>query len=161
MPPVTPSRTLANSPPPRRPAGLAVLVLDLARGDFLERDRQVVLRAALDHRRRKLVERALAQVVVVAVDLTRPLGRDKHGGVVGVDMLEERVDARVDHAFEGTSGRGLRPADQASRSASRTIAVSSSTASSRRSLTTTRANSSRASSSASAVRSRAATCSAS
>src|SRR3954453_3397913 len=146
MPPVTPSRTLANSPPPRGPAGLAVLVLDLARGDFLERDRQVVFRAALNHRRRELVEGALAQVVVVAVDLTRPLGRDQHGGVIGVDMLKERVDARVDHAFEGTSGPGRGPADQAWRRASRTIAVSSSTASSRRSLTTTRANSSRASS---------------
>src|SRR3954452_15038258 len=122
--------------PALRPAGLAVLVLDLARGDFLERDRQVVLGAALDHRRRDLVERALAQVVVVAVDLTRPLGRDKHGGVVGVDMLEERVDARVDHSSEGTSARGADPAGQASPSAPRTIAVSSSTASSRRSLTT-------------------------
>src|SRR3954471_18124120 len=137
IPPVTPSRTLANSPPPRGPAGLAVLVLDLARGDFLERDRQVVLGAALDHRRRELVERALAQVVVVAVDLTRPLGRDQHGGVIGVDMLKERVDARVDHAFEGTSARGRDRADQASPRAPRTMAVSSPTASSRRSLTTT------------------------
>src|SRR3954453_1399611 len=128
--------------PALRPAGLAVLVLDLARGDFLERDRQVVLRAALDHRRRELVERALPQVVVVAVDLPRPLGGDQHGGVVGVDMLQERVDARVDHAFEGTSAGGRDPRAQASSSASRTMLVSSSTASSRRSLTTTRANSS-------------------
>src|SRR3954469_15109745 len=119
--------------------GLAVVVLDLARGDFLERDRQVVLRTALDHRRRELVERALAQVVVVAVDLPRPLGGDQHGGVVGVDMLEERVDARVDHALEGTSARGGRRADQLSARAPRTIPVSSSTASSRRSLTTTSA----------------------
>src|SRR3954462_15527918 len=89
--------------------GLAVLVLDLARGYFLERERQVVLRAALDHRRRELVERALAQVVVVAVDLPRPLGGDQHGGVVGVDMLEERVDARVDHAFEVTTARAAAP----------------------------------------------------
>src|SRR3954471_10247118 len=132
MPPVTPSRTLANSPPPRGPAGLAVLVLDLARGDFLERDRQVVLGAALDHRRRELVERALAQVVVVAVDLPRPLGGDQHGGVVGVDMLEERVDARVDHALQGTSAGGRDRADQASASAPRTIPVSWWTASSRR-----------------------------
>src|ERR1700710_1226127 len=110
MPPLTPSRIRATIPSSRggRPL-LAVVVLDLARGDFLERDREVVLRTALDHRRRELVEGALAKVVVVAVDLTRPLGRDQHGGVVGVDVLEERVDARVDHAFEGTSARGADP----------------------------------------------------
>ena len=73
---------------------LAVVVLDLARGDFLEGDRQVVLRAGLDHRRRELVERPLAEVVVVRVDLARALGGDEHGGVVGVDVLEELVDAR-------------------------------------------------------------------
>jgi hypothetical protein len=48
---------------------LAVLVLQLAGGDFLEGDREVVLRAGLDHRRRELVERPLAEVVVVRVDL--------------------------------------------------------------------------------------------
>src|SRR5690242_17101816 len=145
MPPVTPRRIRAKLRRPWVEPRLAVVVLDLARGDFLERDRQVVLRAALDHRRRELVERALAQVVVVAVDLTRPLGRDEHGGVVGVDVLQERVDARVDHSFEGTSAGGLHPGAPPARSgvqpappsAPRTIAVSSSTASSSRSLTTT------------------------
>src|SRR3954466_2098276 len=145
MPPVTPRRIRAKSRRPWVDLRLAVVVLDLARGDFLERDREVVLRAALDHGRRELVEGALAQVVVVRVDLTRALGSDEHGRVVGVDVLEQRVDARVDHAVEGTSARTRRPApdraDQplgrASATARRTIAVSSSTASSRRSLTTT------------------------
>src|SRR5918997_1381055 len=108
--------------------GLPVLVLDLARGDFLERDRQVVLGRGLDHRRRELVERPLAEVVVVAVDLTRALGGDEHGRVVGVDLLEELVEARRDHASECR--------------ARRTIASSLATASSRRSLTTTSPNSS-------------------
>src|SRR3954463_189969 len=131
--------------------GLAVVVLDLARGDFLERDRQVVLRTALDHRRRELVERALAQVVVVAVDLPRPLGGDQHGRVIGVDMLEERVDARVDHAFEGTSAGARDLPAQASSSASRTMRVAWWAAASRRSWAPPRANWPRASSPASAV----------
>src|SRR3954464_13976221 len=83
--------------------GLAVVVLDLARGDFLERDRQVVLRTGLDHRRRELVERALAEVVVVAVDLPRALGRHDDRRVVGVDVVEQPVDARRDHYDECSS----------------------------------------------------------
>src|SRR3954462_10594486 len=91
-------------------AGLAILVLDLAGGDFLEGDREAVLRAGVDHRRRELVERPLAEVVVVGVDLTRALGCDENGGVVGVDVLEEAVDARRDHAYRvagagGSTGR--------------------------------------------------------
>src|SRR5215217_390320 len=123
---------------------LAVLVLDLAGGDFLERDREVVLRAGVDHRGRELVERPLAEVVVVGVDLPGALGRDENGGVVGVDVLEEAVDARRDHAPRVPRGSAA--------VAARTISTSSSTASSRRSLTTTRANSSLAASSSSAVR---------
>src|SRR5690606_12329414 len=76
--------------------GLAVVVLDLAGGDFRERDRQVVLRARLDHRRRELVEGALAEVVVAGVDLPRALGRDDDARVVGVDVLEQAVDAGRD-----------------------------------------------------------------
>src|SRR3954465_7333724 len=92
MPPLTPSRRRATCPV------LAVLVLDLARGDFLERDRQVVLADGLDHRRRELVERPLAQVVVVRVDLSRALGGDEDRRVVGVDVVEQLVDAGADHA---------------------------------------------------------------
>src|SRR5215203_5950268 len=111
---------------------LAVVVLDLARGHFLERDRQVVLRARLDHRRRELVERALAEVVVVRVDLARALRGHEHGGVVRVHVLEQDVDAGADHGEECTPGLA---------SSRRTTAVSRSTASSRRSLTTTWRNS--------------------
>src|SRR6478672_9691749 len=103
--------------------GLAVVVLDLARRDFLEGDRQVVLRAGLDHRGRELVERPLAEVVVVAVDLAGALGGDDHGRVVRVDVLEQLVDARGDHAAQSSSFV--------------TIASSAATASSRRSLHTT------------------------
>src|SRR5436190_21820678 len=97
MPPLTPRRMRAMRAPWRRrraaPA-LAVVVLDLARGDFLERDRQVVLGAGFDHRRRELVERALAEVVVVAVDLPGALGGDDDGRVVRVHVLQQLVDSR-------------------------------------------------------------------
>src|SRR5215213_8477287 len=86
---------------------LPVVVLDLAGGDFLQRDRQVVLRGGLDHRRRELVERPLTEVVVVAVDLPRALCGDEHGGVVGVDVLEELVEARGDHASECRAPRTM------------------------------------------------------
>src|SRR2546421_9254447 len=42
-----------------------VAVLDLARGDLVERDLEVVLGARVHHRRRVLVERPLTEVVVV------------------------------------------------------------------------------------------------
>src|SRR3712207_219486 len=83
------------------------IVLDLARGDFLERDREVVLRGGVDHRRRELVERPLAEVVVVRVDLTRALGSHEHGRVVGVDVLEELVEARGDHTPECRASRTM------------------------------------------------------
>src|SRR3954447_24949581 len=95
MPPVTPSRTRAIATPPA--ALLAVAVLDLARGDLLERDREVVLRPRVHHRRRVLLEGALTEVVVVRVDLARALGGDDHARVVGVDVLEQSIDARGNH----------------------------------------------------------------
>src|ERR687887_1002107 len=125
MPPETPSSSRATGSP------LPVLVLDLARGHLLERDREVVLRSRLDHRRRELVERPLAEVMVVGVDLAGALGGDDHRGVVRVDLVEELVDTWLDHAPE-SSGRPR---------ASRTMVSSSSTAVSSRSLTTTCPNS--------------------
>src|SRR3954451_15404714 len=92
MPPVTPSRTLAILA-----YLLPVLVPELAVRDLFERDGEVVLRGRLDHRGRELVERPLAEVVVIGVDLTRALGGDDHTRVVGVDLLHELVDARADH----------------------------------------------------------------
>src|SRR5258708_33227154 len=100
MPPLTPSSSLGTRAPAssRQAAGrLAVVVLQLPGGDFLERDREVVLRRRVDHRRRELVERPLTEVVVVGVDLACALGGDEYAGVVGVDVLEQLVDAGRDH----------------------------------------------------------------
>src|SRR4051812_49064790 len=83
----------------------AVAVVDLALRDLLEGDREVVLRRRLDHRRRELLERALAQVVGVGVDLPRPLGGDDDARVRRVDVLEQAIDAGGDQdrlfSFEG------------------------------------------------------------
>src|SRR3954453_22017247 len=135
MPPVTPRS--------RRTRSAAVAVLDLARRDLFEGDRQVVLGGGVDHRRRELLERALAEVVVVGVDLTGALGGDDHARIRRVDVLQEAVDAGGDHAYilERTSRSNSAPAR------------------SRRSLTTTSSNSSCAASSSRAVARRASTCS--
>src|SRR3954451_5037935 len=89
MPPETPSRT--------RNRALPVAVLDLALGDFLQGDREVVLRRRVHHRRRVLLEGPLAEVVVVRVDLPRALGGHDHARVIGVDVLEQSIDAGRDH----------------------------------------------------------------
>src|SRR5919201_3727476 len=98
MPPVTPTRTRAIrllSPPGAR---LAERDLDLALGNLLERHRQVVLRARFDERRREVVERALAQLVVVVVDLTRALRRRNHERVARLlHVVEQVVDAWIHH----------------------------------------------------------------
>src|SRR4051794_22876901 len=80
-----------------RGLALPVAVLDLAAGDFLEGDLEVVLGAGLDHRRRVLVESALTEVVVVRVDLPGALGGDEHARVVRVDLLEQLVESGLDH----------------------------------------------------------------
>src|SRR3954471_19111742 len=91
MPPVTPSSSRAK-------ALRAVAVLDLPRGDFLEGDLQVVLRVGVDHRRRVLVERPLTEVVVVRVDLAGTLGGHQNTRIMGVDTLQEGVEAGLDHS---------------------------------------------------------------
>src|SRR6266576_7207073 len=97
---------------------LRVLVLELALGDFLEGHGQVVLRAGFHQRRRGLVEAdALAQLVVVVVDLAGPLGSDDHECVARIDVVEELIYAGTDH------GRLMVPAVWSSR---RTIPISSS-----------------------------------
>src|SRR3954449_3103841 len=92
MPPVTPSSSRI------RQALRPVPVLDLARGDLLEGDLQVVLRVGVDHRRRGLVERPLTEVVVVRVDLAGALGGHQNTRIVGVDTLQEGVEAGLDHS---------------------------------------------------------------
>src|SRR4029079_17853617 len=110
--------------PKRAGARLLVGVLDLALCGLFEGHRQVVLRARLDERRKELVERALAELVVVVVDLPGPLGRDDHQRVARVDVVEQFVDAWVDHE-----------AMVAAASFRRTMPSSSSTARSRSSFT--------------------------
>src|SRR3954464_7429703 len=124
MPPHTPSRMRGTR---LQMSSAAVAVGHLAGRDFLERDRQVVLGGGVDHRRRELLEGALAEVVVVAVDLTRALGGDDHAGIRRVDVLQQAVYAGRNH---GDESRALR-----------TTRSSSSAASSSRSLWTTCANS--------------------
>src|SRR6478752_4813861 len=98
MPPLTPSSRRAM-------VRLPVAVLDLAARDFLEGDREVVLRAGVDHRGRELLEGALAEVVVVRVDLPRALGGHDHAGVIRVHVVKEAVDAGGDHAFQSSFSR--------------------------------------------------------
>src|SRR5919204_923588 len=96
MPPVTPTRTRAIRLLSTA-SGLAVRDGDLALGELLEGHRQVVLGAGLDERRREVVEGALAELVVVVVDLPGPLGRDDHQRVARVDVVQELIDAGMDH----------------------------------------------------------------
>src|SRR3990170_4118789 len=125
MPPETPSSTrrpvsaedpLASTCPTsavrarslrlRRPAGELVgddpfgtLRLDLALGDLLEGDgERLVLQAGLDQRRDELGP-ALAELVVVRVDLSRAPGGEDHQRVLGVHLGQQVVDLRVDHGF--------------------------------------------------------------
>src|SRR4029453_15812915 len=92
IPPVTPTRIRAI-----RGDLPLVVVLDLALGDFLEGDRQVVLRARLDERRGKVLERPLTELVVVVVDLPGALRRDEHEAVAVGHVHEQLVDAWVNH----------------------------------------------------------------
>src|SRR5919197_6238244 len=131
MPPETPSRIRATNglcrvglrPAIRRYLFALVLVRDLALGDLLEGHRQVVLRARLDERRQHLSERPLTELVVVVVDLPRPLRRDDHERVPRVHVAEELVDARVDHgrlmvAASSSSRRTIDSSSPAARSGS-------------------------------------------
>src|ERR671919_3079730 len=90
----------AGSSSPSVLAGLLrPLVRDLPAGDLFHRHGEVVLRAGLDQRRRRLVEAdSLAQLVVVVVDLARALGGDDHERVAGTGgAVEQRVDTWIDH----------------------------------------------------------------
>ena len=75
-----------------------------AGGNFLESDREGGLGSGLDHRRREFLEGSLAEVVIIAVDLPGALGGHEHARVVGVNVVEQTVDAGGDHvcvAFPG------------------------------------------------------------
>src|SRR6266516_222539 len=128
----------------KRRLGLRVLVLELALGDLFQGHRQVVLRARLHKRRRIVVERPLTELVVVVVDLPGPLRRHDHEGIAGVDVLEQLIDAWMNHELI-----------VAARSSSRwTIPASSATARSRSSFSITWSKRSATSSCSRATRSR-------
>src|SRR4026209_65071 len=105
MPPVTPTKTPATGtlcPAARRTELLrlrgAVGEGQLAARDLLHGHREVVLRARLDEGRRRILEaHALAQLMVVVVDLPRPLrGHDheripRRGAAVGRGAREKPV----------------------------------------------------------------------
>src|SRR5664280_1764330 len=105
MPPLTPTRTWRcggwRSPAvmPARPVLLALAgEVDLALGDLFEGDRQEVLAARSHKRRRKLVEHALAERVVVVVDLPRALGGDDGERIPRVARVgQQLVDAGTVH----------------------------------------------------------------
>src|SRR5256714_7444437 len=89
----------SRAPHSRAPLGGAVAVLDLPRGQLLERDREVVPGWRVDHRRRVLLIAALAESAVVAVELSGALRDHDHGGVVRVGLREQSVDAWLDHLW--------------------------------------------------------------
>src|SRR5579871_5787634 len=87
--------------------------LELALGDLLEGHRQEVLRARLDQRRREALEAALAELVVVVVDLAGALGGGDHERVLAVDVFQQGVDLGVDHAVSSAVSRRIRSASSA------------------------------------------------
>src|SRR3954469_7254560 len=123
MPPVTPRRT-------RRPASklldansVGTFGTDVALGDLLEGDRERLFAkaAGLDERRHEL-SAAFAELVVIGVDLARALRGDDHERVLRVDLREQIVDLRFDHAelpvIEGPFG-GVEPSIPATSSTTR------------------------------------------
>src|SRR6185312_7625384 len=76
---------------------LLIGVLDLALRNLFERHRQVVLRTRLDERGQELVERAFAELVVVVVDLPGALRGHDHERVARVHVVQQFVDAGMDH----------------------------------------------------------------
>src|SRR5216117_3159216 len=77
---------------------LRVLVLQLALRDFLEGHGEVVLRPRLHQRWRRVLESdTFSELVVVVVDLAGSLGRDDHERVARVDVVQELIDAWMDH----------------------------------------------------------------
>src|SRR5690606_18175533 len=68
--------------------------------DLVERHRErLVVDRRVDERADVVEERALVQVGVVVVDLTRALGGEDDELVLGVDLRQQLVDGRVDDAL--------------------------------------------------------------
>src|SRR6266481_7445163 len=96
MPPDTPSRTRAMARFCLL-AGLYVFVRQHALRNLLHSHREVILRAGFDERRRIVVERAFAELVVVVVDLPGTLRGHDDQRIARVDVLEQIVYARMNH----------------------------------------------------------------
>src|SRR6476469_10563671 len=84
-------------------AGVRGRDLQFALGDFLQRHGQEVLRSRLDQRWSEAFEAALAELVVVVVDLAGALGGRDHERVFAVDMLEQDVNFGIDHLVSSSS----------------------------------------------------------
>src|ERR1700722_957551 len=77
--------------------------------DLAQRDRQrLFLNAGLDQRP-DVLKQPLAQLSVVGVDLTGPLGGHDDQAVLAVHHIEQIVDRRVRYAFRGGSPCHLAP----------------------------------------------------
>src|SRR5918996_4574434 len=95
MPPVTPRSTRATlAPEVASPVGDE----NLALGDLFEGHREVILGARLHERGREVVEGALAELVVVVVDLAGALGAGDHQAVARLTGVpEELIDPWIHH----------------------------------------------------------------
>src|SRR5258707_14850526 len=114
MPPETPRRIRAmpGSVPTKLWAFLelgAVVVRQKSLRDLLHRHREVVLGAGLHERRRIVVEGALAELVVIVVDLPGTLGRDDDERIARVNMGEQIVDGGIDHGRDMVPAGARRP----------------------------------------------------
>src|ERR1700757_1837513 len=94
MPPETPTMTRLRSTA-RRALLLALGVFEQVAVDLAQRDGQrLFLQPGLDQRT-NVFEDALAELVVVVVDLPRPLGRVDHEGVFTRDTVQQFIDGWV------------------------------------------------------------------
>src|ERR1700753_529597 len=97
MPPETPTTIrLRSIYPPGLLLALGVLEqigVNLARGD----GQRLLLQSRLDQRT-NVLEDALAELVVVVVDLAGPLRGGDHQGVLAPDAVQQLVDGRVGDA---------------------------------------------------------------
>ena len=96
---------------------LHVVVGQHALGDLLHGHGQVVLRARFHKRRRVVVEGALAELVVVIVDMPRPLGRNGDERIARIDVEEQII-------YERLTNRGARVPAEASRTRTSTVSCS-------------------------------------
>src|SRR5213592_3345995 len=105
MPPATPTmiclRSLTREPWLLALSMLEQVLVDLAHGD----GQRLFLQAGLDQRT-DVFEDAVAQLVVVVVDLARPLGGVDHQRVLARRAAQQLVDGRVGNARRRVVGTG-------------------------------------------------------